>query len=185
MNSIKGSVIMTLVLAAMALPALAMQAPPGVPRGGPPSEEQREEIRKKMEAVKVSRLTEELKLDEKTAAKFIPVITALDRKRRVLMRENRLMLEELRNQLSAPQPDENKLKTAVGKLEKNHREIMSLRDKEISAIKDNLTVTQQARYFLFHQEFQREMRGMVESARKGTGKGRGPGMGGASTKGQP
>ena len=183
MNSITGSVITALILTMMVLPAAALQAPPGAPKSGTPSEAQREEIRKKMEAVKVSRLTEELRLDEKTAAKFIPIITALDQKRRTLMRENRKIMDVLRGQLNDPQPDEPKVKAAVGRLEKNHREIMSLRDKEISAVKDNLTVTQQARYFLFHQDFAREMRGMVEAARRGQG--RGPGMGGGPMKGQP
>jgi Spy/CpxP family protein refolding chaperone len=185
--------LMMVVVAGLSLQALAQQGPAGAPpKGGPPSEAQREEVRIKMEAIKVSRLTEELKLDEKTAAKFIPLITALDQKRRALMRENRLTMEELRNQLNAPQPDESKLKAAVGRLEKNHRDIMSLREKEISAARDNLTVIQQARYFLFHQEFQREMRGMVEGARGGTGKGgmgpgqgHGPGMGSGPMKGQP
>lgn len=185
MRTITGSIIMTALLAAMALPALAQPGPAGGPRGVPPSEEQRESVRKKMSAVKVSRLTEELKLDEKTAAKFIPVITALDQKRRTLMQKHRGITEELRVQLGAPKPDESALKASISELEKNRREMHSLREKELDAVKDHLTVTQQARYFLFHQDFQREMRGMVEGARKGPGKGRGPGMGSGPVKGQP
>jgi len=185
MNGIARSVVMTVVLASLALPALAQPGPSGGLKGVPPTDEQREAVRKKMEAVKVARLTEELKLDEKTAAKFIPIISALDQKRRGLMRENRQILKDLRIELGSSQPDEKKLKSAVGRLEKNHRDIMSLRDKEISAVKDNLTMTQQARYFLFHQDFAREMRGMVEGARKGPGQERGPGMGGGPLKGQP
>ncbi len=52
--------------------------------------------------------------------------------------------------------------------------------------RDNLTVAQTARYIIFNQEFQQEMRGMLDGARGGrTGKnpdGRGPGQGMASAK---
>ncbi len=173
MSSIGRSMFMAALLATLSLPAFAQQGTVRGSAGGPPSEEQREEVRKKMEAVKVSRLTEDLKLDEKTAARFIPVITSLDQKRRSLMRENRQAMQELRAELSAQRPDEGKMKAAISRMEKINREMMSLRDKELDAAKDNLTVTQQARYILFHQEFQREIRGMVEGAR-----GSGPGKGG-------
>ncbi len=193
MNSIGRSMVMAALLAALSLPAFAQQGPARGPAGGPPSEEQREEVRKKMEAIKVSRLTEELKLDEKTAAKFIPVITSLDQKRRSLMQEDRKAMQELRTELNAQRPDERKLKGAIARIEKNHHEIAALQDKEFEAARENLSVSQQARYILFHQEFQREMRGMVEGARgvgpgkggMGTGQGHGPGMGGGPKAGNP
>lgn len=187
MNIIIRSMATAAVLAVLSLPGFAQQGPPRGPAGGPPSDEQREEIRKKMEVVKMSRLTEELKLDEKTAAKFIPVITALDQKRRSLMKENRHSMQELRTELNAQQPDEGRMKAAISRIEKNHREIASLREKELQAARENLSVAQQARYILFNQEFMREMRGMVEGARGSStgkggmrpGQGRGPGMGGS------
>jgi Spy/CpxP family protein refolding chaperone len=182
MNIITRSMTTAAVLAVLSLPVSAQQGPLRGPAGGPPSDEQREEIRKKMEVVKMSRLTEELKLDEKTAAKFIPVITALDQKRRSLMNENRHAMQELRTEINAQQPDEGRMKTAIGKIEKNQREIASLREKELKAARESLSVIQQAQYILFNQEFVREMRGMVEGARgSGPGKGgtgHGQGMGG-------
>ena len=181
------------VLAALSLPAFAQQGPLRGPAGGPPSDEQREEIRKKMEVVKMSRLTEELRLDEKTAAKFIPVITALDQKRRSLMNENRHAMQELRTELNAQQPDEGRMRTAISRIEKCQREIASLREKELQAARESLSVAQQARYLLFKQEFMREMRGMVEGARgsgpgKGgmvPGQGRGPGTNGVQKPANP
>ena len=188
MNIITRSMATAAVLAVMSLPAFAQQGPQRGSAGGPPSDEQREEIRKKMEVVKMSRLTEELKLDEKTAAKFIPVITALDQKRRVLMNENRHAMQELRTELNAQKPDESRMRTAISRIEKCQREIASLREKELQAARENLSVAQQARYLLFKQEFMREMRGMVEGARgsgpgkggTGPGQGRGQGMGGGT-----
>lgn len=185
-----------LLLAGLASGAEAQQAP-GPKGAGPgrgrPTEQQREEVRKKVEAVRLARLTETLQLDEKTAARFIPVITSIEQKRRALMKENQETTRELKIMLHADPPDEAKLKIAVSAIEKNRREIFALRDKEFSAAKDSLTVTQMARYLLFNQEFMHEMRGMVEGARgvgpgkggKGFGPGRGPGMGGAPRPANP
>jgi len=175
MNIFIRSMIAAALVATLSLPAFAQQGPQRGPAGSPPSEEQREAVRKKMEVVRMSRLTEELKLDEKTAARFIPVITSLDQKRRALMNDSRHAMQELRTELNAPQPDEGRMKAAINRIEKNQREIASLREKELQAVRENLSVAQQARYFLFNQEFLREMRGMVERARGG-GQGRG-GMG--------
>ncbi len=174
MRSIAGSMIAAVCLIALALPAFGQQRMPA-PGNDRPTEQQREEVRKKMEAIRIARLTEALKLDEKTAAKFIPAITSLDQKRRILLMENQEILREMRALLASPQPDEGKLKAAITRIEKNHHEVLALRNKEFAAIKDHLTVQQQAQYLLFHQEFQREMRGMVEGARGGTGRGGAPG----------
>ena len=196
MERVMRSTIMLMLLGGLATGAAAQQAPGPQgkgPGGGPPTEQQREEVRKKVEAVRLARLTETLQLDEKTAAKFIPVITAIEQKRRALMKENQETTRELKIMLHANPPDEAKLKIAVNAIEKNRREIFTLRDKEFSAAKDSLTVTQMARYILFNQEFMHEMRGMVEGARgsgpgkggKGTGPGRGPGMGGGPRPANP
>ncbi len=187
MKSIARFLIAAVCLSILALPAMAQQRMPSPPSDRP-TEEKREELRKKMEAIRIARLTEELNLDEKTAVKFIPAITALDRQRRTLFKENLETLREMRTIMNAPQPDEGKLKAAISKIEKNQHEILSLRSKEFAAIKDYLSVQQQARYLLFHQEFQREMRGMVESARTGVsgagpGQNRGP-LRGTSPRGQ-
>lgn len=149
-------------------------------RGGPPSGQQREEVRKKMEAVRMWRLTEALKLDEKTSAKLAAVLSSLDQRRGAIMRENRGTLRELRLSLKAGNPDEKKLKTALEKIRKNQDEMMDLRKKELNNIKDILTVEQQARYLVFQHEFQREMRGMIAGAR-GEGRG-GKGMRGGQNR---
>lgn len=184
MRSIARSVIAAVCLTALALPVVAQQGMPG-PRGDRPTDEQREEIRKKMEAIRIARLTEELNLDEKTAAKFFPALTALDQKRRTLLRDNQEVLREMRTLLAAQPPQEGKLKADIARIEKNQREIVSLRTKELGTIKEYLTVQQQARYLLFHQEFQREMRGMVEGARGGMNRGRAPGPGRAPQRSTP
>jgi len=180
MNRILINIIMAVLLAGPASSAIAQQRAPG-PRMDRPSDEQREAVRKKMDAVRIARLTEALKLDEKTAALFIPAITALEQKRRDLMKENRNIMQEMRLLLQASPPDEGKLKAAINRIGKNRQEIAAQRNKEFEAARKSLTVDQTARYIIFNQEFQQEMRGMLDDARVGRAghkpDGRGPGQG--------
>ncbi len=147
------------------------QQGPG-PMGGPDAKKQ-EEVRKKVETVRMWRLTEELKLDEKTSARLASFLSAMDEKRRVLMRERMETMKDLRALLKTGTPNEKKLKANLDKLEKDRREMMELEGKEMSGIKDILSIEQQARYVIFQQEFRRELRGMIAEARGG-GQGRGP-----------
>ncbi len=152
---------------------------------GRPSEEQREEIRRKMQAVRIMRLTEELNLDEKTAAKFIPAITSLEQKQRNLMRDNEQLMRDLRQTLAAKTPDQGKIRAALDKMFRNHQERNKLRDKEFEAARESLSVEQQARYVIFQHDFMQEMRGMLAGARgRGAGRG-GMGPGGRGMTGGP
>jgi Spy/CpxP family protein refolding chaperone len=170
--------------------ALAQQAP----RGGsnqdemgldtqpgqwnPPSKEKREEIRKRVEAIRIYRLTGVLKLDEKTSARLASLLGAIDLQRRDLMDQNMDAMKELRSSLKTPHPSESKLKPILERLEKNHREMSELKDKELKGLKDILTVEQRARYIVFQRDFTREVRGMIAGAR-----GNGQGMRGGPSSG--
>jgi Spy/CpxP family protein refolding chaperone len=187
MDRIVRSIFAVVFLAATAASAIAQQQHAPGPRKDRPSEEQREAVMKKMDAVRIARLTETLNLDEKTAAAFIPAITALEQKRRDLLKENQKIMQEMRFLLQASPPDEGKLKAAISRIDKNRHEIATQRNKEFNAAKSHLTVVQTARYIIFNQEFQQEMRGMLEGSRDGrTGKnpgGRGPSQGQAPGRG--
>jgi len=181
--------ILTIALTLTGMPTLAQQqmsGPDERPRGaggfspepgqgGPPSEERREEVRKKIEAVRIWRLTEELKLDTNTSAKLSSLLSSLEQKRHAAMHEQMETMRDLRSLLKAEKPDEAKIRPLLEKLEKNHYAMQSVRDQELKGIKEILTIEQQARFLLFQQEFQREMRDMITGARgKGQGRRGGP-----------
>lgn len=148
--------------------------------GNAPSEEKRDEVRKKVEAVRIWRLTEALKLDSQTSAKLSSLLGPLDQQRQDLMREHMLAMRVLRQALKAKKPDQEKIKTALETIEKNRHALDGLRDKEISGVKDILTIEQRARFVLFQQDFRREMLGMISGARGG-----GPGRGKTGGPGAP
>src|SRR5512134_112676 len=135
--------------------------------GAEPSEARREEVRKKIEAVRTWRLTEALKLDAPTSSKLSALLSSFDQRRRDIMREQMTAMRQLRRMLDSPKPDESKIKIALDGLEKNRHAMQALRDKEIGGVKEILTVEQQARFLLFQQEFRREMQGMISNARRG------------------
>ena len=145
----------------------------------PPSKEKREEIRKRVEAIRIYRLTGVLKLDEKASAQLASLLGAIDLKRRELMDQNIDAMKELRSSLKSPHPSESKLKPILERLEKNHREMSELKDKELKGLKDILTVEQRARYYVFQRDFTREIRGLITSAR-----GDGQGMRGGPSSGR-
>ncbi len=151
-------------------------------RRAPPSEAKREEVRKKVEAVRMWRLTEELKLDEKTGTQLASFLSSIEEKRRGLMKTQNAAMKALRSSLGAEKPDERKLKAELDKIEKNQNDLVELRQKEINGIKGMLTTEQQARYIIFQQEFRREVRGMIAGAR-GAGPGNGPIRGPEGTRG--
>jgi len=168
-----------IIIVASVPAAFAQQASPGgryddmmgpdnqTGRGNAMSEEKREEIRKKIETVRIWRLTERLKLDTATSAKLASFLNSFDQQRKSVMREQMAGMRELRSYLQSQKPDEAKIKTALGKLQKNQHALQELRDKEFDGLKEILTVEQQAQFLLFQQEFQREMREMIAGARGG------------------
>jgi Spy/CpxP family protein refolding chaperone len=167
-----------IIAAALIMAGATAHAQQGPGQMGGLDAKKQEEVRKKVETVRIWRLTEELKLDEKTSARLASLLSAMDEKRRGLMRERMETMKDLRVLLKAGTPNEKKLKADLDKLEKDRREMMELDGKETSGVKEILSIEQQARYVVFQQEFRREMRGMIAEAARGGGQGmRGPSNG--------
>jgi hypothetical protein len=197
MNAVKFS-LMAVLLIAVTMPAFGQQRSvssqpggtctdtvgvgnPGQPgRGGPMSEEQREEVRKKIDAVRIWRLTEALKLDAGTSAKLSSLLSSVDHQRRDILREQTGTINILKLAVKSPNPDESQIKTSLEKLEKNHHAMQKLINSEMRGLKNILTVEQQALYVVFQHEFMHEMRGMIGSVYGNRGKG---GMGAGNGRG--
>lgn len=133
----------------------------------PPSKEQIEKVRKRMETLRMWRLTEALNLDEKASAQIFPILNRFDKKRYELedfLREGmRDLRESLRNK------KEEQIKKILNKLEQDHRALQSLKQDEWAELKKVLTVEQQARFIIFLTEFEREVRRLIAEARERRG----------------
>jgi Spy/CpxP family protein refolding chaperone len=150
--------------------ALDDSAPAG--RGNKLDEKKREDVLKKIEAVRIWRLTEELKLDQATAAKLSAFLSSFDQQRKTVLREQVTTMRDLRRAVNTSKPDEAKLRATLEKLEKNQYAMQGLKEKEFNGLKEILTTEQQARFALFQEKFRHEMRKMLEGARAAGGQGR-------------
>lgn len=130
----------------------------------PPSKEQMEKVRERIETLRMWKLTKALDLDEKTSSRLFPVLNKYDKKRADLessLRENmRELRESLRNRREA------QLKSLLERLEQNHRSMQGIKDAEWEELKGVLTVEQLAKFILFQQEFEREIRKIIEDTRE-------------------
>jgi hypothetical protein len=129
----------------------------------PPTKEQMEKVRNRIETLRMWKLTKALDLDEKTSAQLFPLLNRYDKKRAETenaMRDNmRELRESLRNKRDA------QLKSVLERVEQNHRSMQSIKDAEWEELKGILTIAQQAKFIIFQQEFDREIRKIIEETR--------------------
>ncbi len=128
-----------------------------------PSSEKREKIRKRIETLRMWKLTEALDLDEETSARLFPLLSKFDKQRAQLQQSIRKDMRELRRALRSQQDAD--FAGIVGRLETNHREMQRIKDEEFQELKTVLSPKQQAQLILFNMKFRNEMRKMIEESR--------------------
>ncbi|MEK6692139.1 MAG: hypothetical protein AABY44_01780 [Nitrospirota bacterium] len=130
----------------------------------PSSKEQMEKVRKRIETLRMWRLTEALNLDEKTSTQVFPLVGKYDKKRAEIEQSLRGSMKELRKSLKEKR--EGNLKSILDKIEENHKALQRIKEEEWAELKNVLTVEQQARFVIFQQEFEREIRKVIAEARE-------------------
>jgi len=142
---------------------------------GPPTKQQRERVRKRIDTLKMWKLTKALDLDETASAKIFPILNRYDKRKAEIHKNLREGMREMKQSLRENKTEE--LKNTLAKVEENHRALQGINDEEWAELKKVLTVEQQAKLILFRQEFDREVHKLIADAKdrrhgKG-GKGRG------------
>jgi Spy/CpxP family protein refolding chaperone len=131
-----------------------------------PSPEEREQVRKRIELIKMWRLTEELNLDEETGSKLFPLLRQYEEKRRELTRKKEELLFALKGQLKSGNPPEDRIKGLLKEWEGIRADEQELNQKEKEDLKGILSLEQQARYLIFQQEFTRAIRRVIADVRE-------------------
>ena len=141
----------------------------------PPTKQQRDRVRKRIETLKMWKLTKALDLDEAASARLFPILNKYDKRKAEIHQNLRKGMREMRRSLKENKTGE--LKNTLAMLEDNHRALQNINDEEWAEMKKVLTVEQQARFILFRQEFDSEVHRLIADAkdrRRGrAGKGRG------------
>jgi hypothetical protein len=130
----------------------------------PPTKEQRDKVRKRIETLKMWKLTQALDVDETTSAKLFPLLNRYDKRKAVIHQNIREGMREMRRSL-----EENRtegLQNTLTMLEENHKALQSINDEEWTEMKKILTVEQQAKFIIFRQEFDREVRKIISDTKE-------------------
>ena len=182
MNANKGlfSMVFTLVtvlfILGFGLPCFSQPPGEGRPRGSdspvvgrdesPQSIEKREKIRKRIELIRMWKLTEELDLTEETGAKLFPILHKYDEKRIRLQKERRNSMNQLRKALEDEGTSDEEIESAMDKVGKNALAASDLLRQQREELKGVLAPRQRAKFILFQREFHREIRKIIAEARE-------------------
>jgi Spy/CpxP family protein refolding chaperone len=165
-------------VAALLASPVSNATPPGAGDGGPRrggDHEQRERLRQEvidqMRIVRMWKMTEELKLDEATAAKLFPLLAKFDDQARDIGREHHETMRSLWKETSAERPDELRLRGMVEKLNALRAKRNQLEEERWQALRQVLTTLQQAKLMLLlprlEDGFRRRIREAWEEQRRG------------------
>jgi hypothetical protein len=130
----------------------------------PPSRAQFEKTQKRVEALRMWKLTQTIDLNEKTAAKLFPVINEYDRKRLVTEKKMRKNMRTLRRSVNSA--SEEDLQNLMKTLKSHHLRLQEIQYEEMNKLRDILTVRDQAKFMIFKQDFDREMKKRIFEARE-------------------
>jgi len=143
--------------------AQGLAEPPGY-LDKPPTKEQRDRVRKRIQTLKMWKLTKALDIDETTSAKLFPILNRYDKRKAEIHQNIRKGMMEMRRSLK-----ENRtkgLQNTLAMLEENHKALQNINDEEWAEMKKVLTVEQQAKFILFKQEFDRDVRKIISDSKE-------------------
>ncbi len=135
----------------------------------PPSKKQIEKIRKRIETLKMWRLTKSLDLDEETASKLFPLINQYDKEKLAVQQAMRRDMKELRS--AADTAGEEKLRGILKRLRESRKRLQEINDEEIEKLREVLSVRELAKFIIFRQDFDREMKKIIARVREKNARG--------------
>ena len=161
--------------AALAVPLLvavpaAFAQPPAKPDSAAPERreehegDRRRELWERIRAMRVWKMTEELKLDEAQIAKAYPLISRFDEREGELARERAHTSRALRQLVDTPNPNPTELNRLVEVLVANKSKRNALEEERTKALRKLLTPVQQAKLVLLMPKLDDMMRERIKEA---------------------
>ncbi|RJP74702.1 MAG: periplasmic heavy metal sensor [Candidatus Zixiibacteriota bacterium] len=141
---------------AVALPALGAAQP----RGNPPGP-RREDIRERVRTMKVWKLTEELNLSQEQAARFFPLMNAMEAQVEKLDDQRREHLDRLAEMVREEKADAGKINSLLEEVEKLEARQLEARQQFRRDAADVLRPEQLGRMVLFNMRFPELVRELI------------------------
>jgi hypothetical protein len=120
----------------------------------------------RMRALRAWRVISEVRLDEATAARVLPIFTHYDDRDLALVAQRRDTACELRSLLAVPRPADTHIARALDRLAANQQRRHALHDERLNELRGVLPPVQQARLVLLLPRIERDF---VHWARKAIG----------------
>jgi hypothetical protein len=134
--------------------------PPGTP--GPDGDpERRKELRRRISALRMARLTQELDLDEATAAKLFPAINHQDERSAQIAEEHTKQMHKLDELCHKPDTKDADVAPVIDALFATRKQMRDVEDELHAKVRGILTPSQMAKFILFHEHFGDEVREML------------------------
>ncbi|UCC11697.1 MAG: hypothetical protein JSW02_10155 [candidate division WOR-3 bacterium] len=118
-----------------------------------------------IEKIRIWRLTQELDLSTEQTAMLFPKLNELRKIEKTYNEQKRRILVELKDLLDRKASDEE-LTEVLSRYQEMNRQKMEVQIAKMAEIKKILTPVQQARYLIFEDEFNREIREMIKEVKK-------------------
>ncbi|NJD68413.1 MAG: hypothetical protein FIA90_07165 [candidate division NC10 bacterium] len=148
----------------LAGPSPAATAQPFAP--GPPRSPDAPEGRRLIETIKIWKMTEALNLDEGQAAKLFPKLAQLEASRREFFRRQRILRNELAELLKQHPPQDEEIKARLDQLDRAEADFRGREQAIKGGLRSILSPEQQARFALFEDRFDTEMRRTIQDLRQ-------------------
>lgn len=125
-------------------------------RGGFDGPPQKKELKEKINMMRIWKLTEVLDLNEETASRLFPVLHKYKTERHELKQDVKNASKELEKTVNTGSDEE--IRNILQGILQSRDKLRNIQDRELTELRDILTVQQQAKYILFHQKFKRQIK---------------------------
>src|SRR5262245_15728481 len=149
---------------AAAQPAGSAPPPPMRERRREAREQLRRQVMDQMRTMRMWRITEELRLDEATAAKLFPLLSKYDDRERELGKERPQIVRELRQALDSPNPDGPRIDRLVTRLLEIRTRRQALEQEKIAAMRKILSPAQMGKLVLLLPRIEESLRNRIRDA---------------------
>ena len=126
----------------------------------------RQEVRQKIQMVRIWELSRALGLDQKAATALFPTLSKFDEQRAAAHKGVRDAMQALRKASQGPKPDDAQIQAVMEKLTAAKGEVHRVEMEEIAELRRLLTPSQQAKYVLFQQRFSKRLEGMIRKVKE-------------------
>lgn len=126
-----------------------------------------QEIRERIEQMRMWKLLEILELSDEQAEKFLPNFRDFQKEQKELEHKKREILKELEDELNKKSVDLKKIQTVLDDLEENRNLFENNRASFLSKAKEVLSLEQQAKLVLFEERFAERVKEMIRKVVRG------------------